>query len=303
MLAIDITIFSAFAGSFLLAWNAIRSFQKPDQVAKTKLRRRPECQLRNQANVDASTKFDLWFLKVISRAGLAIDRVTALALILATSLAGVGVAFVMECHPFIQIAIGLGIFAAGFGGYYFVMVRRIRAFTRQFPTALELLARATRAGESLEAAFEVTIQSSEKPVSDEFGICVKHLKLGLSPQNVVRELADRIGTPDIHLFAHTIEIHQSTGGKLADSLEKLSTVIRDRTECTEKLRSMTSIGRFTVFAILGIGIFGLSYLVMTQPEYVGKLSKSDLGKKLIAYAVVSEFIGLFWICWTLKSDL
>ena len=193
-------------------------------------------------------------------------------------------------------------FLVGISVYYVMMIRRIRSFSIQFPTTLELLARATRAGEDLEAAMNIVGRTCEEPIRSEFKQCIRQLQMGLAPDRVTNDLAKRIGTMDTHLFAHTVSVHRNLGGRLADALERLSTVIRDRTEYTEKIRSITGIGRFAVVAIVFMAIFVSGYLILAHPEYIGKLLSSDFGQKMLVYAAVSELVGLIWVGLTLKSE-
>jgi tight adherence protein B len=212
-------------------------------------------------------------------------------------------AFVFELNVWLQIALGVGVVVVAISSLWLMMNRRRQNFSRLFPTSLELTARATRAGESFEAALRIACEASAEPIKSEFAVCLRQLELGRPPAQVVEDLAIRIGTTDTHLFAHTVAIQQSLGGRLADSLERLARVIRDRYECSEKFKSVTGIGRYAVFAIVSMGLFVLAYMQVAEPEYIGKLVASPLGHKLVVYAIASELIGLVWVAITLNSEL
>ena len=187
--------------------------------------------------------------------------------------------------------------------FYVRMKLRLRKFAQVFPMALDSLQRAVRAGTSLEDAFRLAAESSSEPVRGELTQCVRQLQVGLSPPIVIDDLANRIGSTDVHLFSHTIDIHQRLGGRLSDSIDRLSSVVRERSQTEEKVKSMTSIGRNSVIAIVLMGIFVLGYMLAAQPEYIDNLYSSALGIKLLIYAAVSELVGLIWVGMVLKADL
>ena len=302
---LDITIF-LFLTASAFAMLMVAQFLRQKAVGPSaKLRRDPlKVSIAKKSGLDAvSQRFDHSIVRMLQRADIRLERVTALLLIAGAGVIASAVAFVMELPEIVQPVIGILIAVAGFGVYYLLMLWRIQKFNKQFPAGLELMARAARAGESIESAIEISQRSSNQPLKNEFKYCLKQLQLGLPLDAVVDDLARRIGSSELRLFAHTIAIHRSLGGKLADALERLSNVIRKRMECNEKLKSMTSLGRFAVLSIAAMGGFILAYMLIVEPDYIGRLTQSDLGQKLIVYASISELVGLVWVGWTLKSDI
>ena len=285
----------------LLAITIVRSPKKIErQLQRNPLKIRIA---KKEGLAKTTAKVDLWMIRMLRRANIKIEHTTVLLLIVCSGLIATAIAVVLELPAIIAIVIGVAVATGCFGVYYIRMLQRIRKFNKQFPAGLDLMARAARAGESIENALVVAQKSSEAPLSDELRYCQRQLELGMSIEEVSEGLADRIGSRELKLFAHTISIHRSIGGRLANSLERLSVVIRKRMECQEKLKSMTSLGRFAVISIIVMGALVLTYMVFMEPEYIGRLTESDLGKKLIMYASVSELVGLIWVGWTLNSDV
>ena len=301
---LDIAIFLFLTAAAFIILLLVSVARRP-KVIQRKLERDPlKIKIEKKNGLQGTTdKLDRWFTQLLRRANIRIDRITVLLLIICAGMTATATAFVFELPDIIALVIGSGIVLLGLGIYYVLMLRRLQMFNKQFPAGLELMARATRAGESLEQAFELSKQSSEQPLKGEFKYCQRQLQLGMSIEDVSEDLASRIGSVDLKLFAHTIAIHRMIGGRLADSLERLSLIVRRRGECNEKMKSMTSLGRFAVIAIVAMGGLVLTYMSIMQPEYIGRLTQSDLGKKLIIYAAVSELIGLAWVAWTLKTDV
>ena len=297
-------VFFSFSSAAFLSLVVVRSLIAPPvEVART-LSIRSEWLTQNQADSELlSQRFDVWFATLIARSGLGIDRFSAILILSGTSLLSGIAAFVFDLPAFVQLLCGLLTFSIGILILFYLKRSRVRNFSMHLPTSLELLARSIHAGEDLESAMNYVRDHSEEPVAAEFTWCCQQIKLGLSPTQVTADLAVRIPTMDVQLFAHTIAIHRSLGGKLSDSLDRLSTVIRDRQAQLEKIRSITGMGRFAVFAILLMAIFALVYLSWMHPEYIAKLYDSPLGRKMLMYAAVSEVVGIIWSLWTLKSEL
>ena len=300
---LDIAIF-LFLTAFSFVGMLFVSLARQPSETKVQLQRHPlKIKITKKNGIqDTTDKLDRWFIRLLRRANIRVDRITILLLIVCSGATASGIAFVAELPLAITIAAGIGIGMLVFGFYYMLMLRRIRSFNKQFPAGLELMARATRAGESLEHAFGVAGRASEQPLKGEFDYCQRQLKLGLPVKEVVTDLADRIGSADLKLFAHTVAIHRSIGGKLASALDSLSVVVRQRAECNEKLRSMTGLGRFAVITIVVMGGLGLTYMVLMEPDYIGRLTQSELGNQLIVYSVISELVGLAWVGWALNSQ-
>ena len=178
-----------------------------------------------------------------------------------------------------------------------------RKFAEQFPVALELMSRAVQAGESFPVAVTIARDSTQAPMKTELERCTRQMELGIAPAKAISTLASRIPTIDVKIFAQTIAVHEQMGGRLGTTLQRLSSVIRERGEYIEKLRSATSLGRFAAIMICVIGLCALLYLILCQPEYLARLTQSPLGQRMIIYAVISEVVGIALIFLTLNAEM
>lgn len=303
METIDIVIFLLITCAAFLGFAAIKSYRNPVHKPKTRLKRRLD--LRNpgsEASNSATDSFDQWFTRLVVKSGIKLDVKTVSVLLGCVAVLAGAIGFVADWQPFLQLLFSVTVFLLGIGVIHTLTSIRIRKFATQFPTALDLMARSTRTGGNLETALAIAGNNSEQPIQGEFDHCVKQLQLGSSAGDVAQDLASRIGNMDTRLFAHTVGVHQNLGGRLGDALERLAEVIRDRTEYTEKVRSITGIGRFAVVAIVFMAIFVFLFLMLAYPEYLAKLYISKLGQKMLIYAAISELVGLIWVAMTLKSE-
>ena len=133
--------------------------------------------------------------------------------------------------------------------------------------------------------------------------CTRQMELGIAPAKAISTLARRIPTIDVKIFAQTIAVHEQMGGRLGMTLQRLSSVIRERGEYIEKLRSATSLGRFAAIMISVIGLSAFMYLILCQPDYLARLTQSQLGQRMIIYAAISEVVGVALIFLTLNAEL
>ena len=303
METIDFVAFLLLTASAFLALCAYKSFRAPRPSPQRKLKRKVEVDVSPAEGAAKLTDlFDRWFIKLVVKSGIQLNVKTTAVLLGSSAVLAGAIGFVADWEPVFQLFFSVAVFSIGIGLLVVLTKIRIRKFASQFPSALDLMARSTRSGGSFEVALAIAGNQSEQPIRSEFLQCVQQLKLGQSATEVVRNLANRIGNLDTQIFAHTIGVHQNLGGRLADALEKLSDVIRDRAEYVEKVRAATDIGRFAVVAIVFMAFFVFLFLMFAYPEYLAKLYVSELGQKMIVYAGISELVGLIWVFLTLKSE-
>ncbi len=248
-------------------------------------------------------KFDQWFERTLYLSGWELTPTAAMLLHLLVALALGGAVFV-----FTENILLTGIVAvAGFTLVLTILIaaqrRRVRKFVEQFPGSLDLLARAVRAGESLDQAIDLVGNSSREPLSTEFRRVAGQLEMGLSVSAAMKSLTTRMDLVDVRIFANTVSMHREVGGNLATTLERLAEVIRDRRAFHRQLKSVTGAGRFTALFIATLGPLLFGYMFFFQRQYAESLLNDPVGRVLLGYAVVSQLVGLFWVSRLLKSDL
>ena len=248
------------------------------------------------------SRFDRWYEKNCRQSGWDLHPTTAAWLPLSAGFVSAGVVWVvLESFLLTAVAAVVGAVAV-LAAAAIARQRRMRKFQQQFPTALDLLARAVRAGESLEQAIELVGKASHPPVSQEFNRCSKHLEMGLSMEAAMQGLTQRIDLLDVRIFANTLTAHRGAGGGLPVTMERLATVIRERLDHLQHVRSATGSGRYSAMLIATLGPLLFAYMFFFQPEYGGALLEDSLGRMLLAFAVCSQIVGLYWVSRLLKSD-
>lgn len=179
---------------------------------------------------------------------------------------------------------------------------RIRDVQAQLADAMDLMSRATRAGESLDQAIALVGQRAPDPLGLEFRRCARHLQMGLSLSAAMRALVHRLPIMDIRILATTLSVHRQAGGNLAFTLERMARVVRDRMSYRQQIRSVTAAGRFSAMLIGTVGPLLFLYLFTFERDYVGKLLDLPLGNLMLACAVVLEIVGLVWISRLIRAE-
>ncbi|MGD8394505.1 MAG: type II secretion system F family protein [Candidatus Eiseniibacteriota bacterium] len=173
--------------------------------------------------------------------------------------------------------------------------RRIRRFDEQFPEAIDLMVGALRAGFALSGAIQLVADEAPDPVGSEFRILFEEQKLGLDVREALLNFTDRMGSTDAALFVTAVLIQRDTGGNLAEVLENISGVIRDRFRILGEIRTFTAVGRLSGFILAGLPPLVALVISMLNPNYMGIMLEHPLGSSVITVAVILQVVGFLVI--------
>lgn len=177
----------------------------------------------------------------------------------------------------------------------FLRKRRLTKFGAQLCEALELIARALRAGHSLAAGMHVVSDEMPDPVSTEFGRVWEEQNLGISIEDAMRNLADRVPNLDLKFFVTAVIIQRQTGGDLSEVLDKIGYVIRERFKIQGMVQALTGEGRISGVVLIALP-FGLLLMMMNlSPEYISALWNDTRGVYMSLGGLFSMLLGSLWI--------
>lgn len=195
--------------------------------------------------------------------------------------------------PLMSLLFGI---AAGFGIPHLavgVMVaRRLKAFTNQFPDAIDLIVRGLKSGLPVSESIRCVSTDFDDPVGSEFGVVVDKLKIGQALEIALWEAADRLATPEFRFFVISIAIQRETGGNLAETLENLSDLLRRRRQMQLKIRAMSSEGKASAAILGSLPFMVLAVMLAVNPHYIATLFDDPLGLQMIGGGVASLTIGM-----------
>ena len=180
---------------------------------------------------------------------------------------------------------------------------RLKRFEEQFPEALDLLSRAIRAGHAFQTAMGMCADELPAPVGIEFRKSFDQQNFGLPLKDALNELAERVPILDVKFFVTAVLIQRETGGNLAEILDNLAYVVRERFKILRQVRVHTAHGRFTGYVLLALpAVLGivLSYL---SPDHMNTLFTEEMGKNMLMGAAVMQTVGYFWIKQVIKIEV
>jgi tight adherence protein B len=169
---------------------------------------------------------------------------------------------------------------------------RMEKLLSQLPDAFDLMGRVCRAGQTLSQGMQAVADEFAQPVAGEFSYCYEQQNLGLSPEVAMRDLARRTGLLEIKIFVTAVLVQQQTGGSLAEVLDKLAAVIRQRYRIRGQIKSLTAEGRLQAIILLALPIVMFFGFLILMPEYEGRLLEHPA---LIATTIGLEGLGALWI--------
>jgi tight adherence protein B len=200
---------------------------------------------------------------------------------------------------------GAGIFIAPIVGLVFFSLpflwllnkRRVRLknFAAQLPDALELVARALRAGHALAAGMHVVAEEMPSPISDEFGRVYDEQNLGIGLDEAMRNMCDRVPNLDLRFFVTAVVIQRQTGGDLAEILDKIGYVVRERYKILGQVKALTAEGRLSGVILIGLPFALLLLMLHMKPDYVSLLWTREMGIKMSVFAIVLMLFGTICI--------
>ncbi|MDX8441622.1 type II secretion system F family protein [Mesorhizobium australafricanum] len=154
--------------------------------------------------------------------------------------------------------------------------KRILKFSKQLPDALDMMVRSLRAGHPASVAIGLVAREMPDPLGTEFGIVADEITFGLSMEQAVRKLSERVGFEGLHLLSISLSIQSKTGGNLTEILSKLSSVLRERQKLRIKIRALSSEGRVSAWIISLFPFVMFLILQLIAPSYYGQVWGSPI---------------------------
>jgi tight adherence protein B len=169
--------------------------------------------------------------------------------------------------------------------------KRLKMFAVQLPDALELTARALRAGHSLASGFNLVREEMPAPIGKEFGRVFEEQNLGIAMDDSLSAMTERVPNLDLKFFVTAIVLQRQTGGDLAEILDKIGYIIRERFKIWGQVQALTGEGRLSGVVLLGLPPVLFLAVYRLNPDYVMMLFTDPMGKKMLAGAVVMQILG------------
>jgi tight adherence protein B len=192
----------------------------------------------------------------------------------------------------------LGLVLGAFIPYSYASYRRTKRFQKfeeLFPEAIDTLARAVRAGHAFTTALELIANEIAEPIASEFRKLFEEQKFGLPVRDALINLTQRVPLVDVKFFVTAVMLQRETGGNLAEILDNLSYVIRERFKIMRQVRVFTAQGRLTMVLLMALPPVIVVVMLFMSPNFIRPLFTDPLGHALVVGGVALQTVGYFWI--------
>ncbi len=175
---------------------------------------------------------------------------------------------------------------------YLKKKRRMEKFQRQLPEALDLIARALKAGHAFTGGLKMVGDEMEDPVGAEFEKTLHEINFGSGVPEALKNLTQRVDCPDLRFFIISVIIQRETGGNLAEILSKIAYLIRERFKLQDRVRVLSAEGKLSAIILIAIPFVIALALSVLNPGYVKSLFIDPVGKALVAFALLMMAVGI-----------
>ena len=230
-----------------------------------------------------------------------ISAVLLIAAGLAVAL-GVAVMLLLKARWGFLVGAALG-FALPFVFLNMKRTKRTRAFEEGFPEALDLIARALKAGHAFVTGLKMVADEMPEPIGPEFRKTFDEQNFGLPLKDALENLTMRVPGLDVRFFTTAVLIQRETGGNLSEILENLAHVVRERFKILRQVRVYTAHGRMTAYVLLALPAVLCIALAFINPDHMNLLFRERIGQMMLMGAVVMQAIGYFWIQQVIKIEV
>ena len=247
-------------------------------------------------------QFDTWLERLRYESGLSLSpEVMFLMELCAGLLLAGGVYFWRDNVYLAALCIPVGM-ALVMGVYVFLRARRRKAILEQLPDLIDHVARAVRAGRTIDQSIEMVGQSSPAPLGIEFRRCAGQLDMGLSVDAAMRAMARRVPIPEMRILTSTFVVQRQAGGNLPLILTRLASVIRDRLSYQRQFRAATAGSRLGMTIIAFAGPLMLLYMMIWREQYFDRFFDSTVGITMFSISVALYVLGMLWVIRILRED-
>jgi tight adherence protein B len=174
---------------------------------------------------------------------------------------------------------------------FFKRKRRLAHFAKQLPESLELISRALRAGHSLASGFKLVADEMGAPISTEFARCYESQNLGVPLEDAIEQMTERVPNLDLRFFATAVILQRQTGGDLAEILDKIGYLVRERFKIWGQIQALTGEGRLSGVVLLALPPVLFIVMWRLNPGYSMTLFTDPMGHQMLAGAIIMQIIG------------
>ena len=301
-----IAIVLFFEGAYLM-WNAYKGpeavrIEKRLQAISAGSKISAETNLIKQRLLSGSPFWERLLLQMprihsldrfLIQSGMQLSVATFLAYIIMASLGGASIAVLLNLS---SLAVILCTVLLGFVPFFLVLTarkKRLGKFEQQLPEAIDLMARALKAGHAFSGALQMVAEEGPEPIAEEFSVTFDEVNYGIALQDALMSLSIRIPSTDLRYFVIAVLIQRESGGNLSELLENISGLIRARLKLLGTIRVLSAEGRLSAWILSGLP-FVVGFMIhLVNPGFLDVLFTDPIGPALIGGALTLMVVGVF----------
>jgi tight adherence protein B len=198
-------------------------------------------------------------------------------------------------NPFFAPIIGLALTAFPIFVLHRKKKQRMAKFQRQLPEALELVARALKAGHAFSSGLKLAADEFDDPLGPEFQAALDEINFGVSVTDALKNLTTRVDCPELRFFVVSVIVQRDTGGNLAEIIENLARLIRERFKFEGKVRVLSAEGKLSAMVLVALPFAITLVLQFINPDYMDTLFSEPSGRMVIGVAIITMLMGIIVI--------
>lgn len=233
--------------------------------------------------------------RFVSASALAVSPVELILMSLALGAFGLLLPGLIGRPPVFGAVLGLGLAILPWWRVARQRGERIRRIERQFPEALDLMGRAMRAGHAFPSAVQMVGDELPEPLGRDFRILFDEMNYGVPINEALAHLAERVQLPDVSYFVVAVMIQRESGGNLAELLDKIAQIVRERLKLLGEVRTLSAEGRLSAIILTALP-FGVGLVVnLVNPEFMAVLWTDPAGLRMVGVALFMMVLGILWM--------
>ncbi|MCK9228793.1 MAG: type II secretion system F family protein [Syntrophorhabdaceae bacterium] len=200
--------------------------------------------------------------------------------------------FILTRGYLIPILFALGVAATPFLYLLLKIRQRAAKFEKQLPDALDLMARSLRAGHAFSGGLQMVAQEFDEPIGVEFMQVLKEINFGASVDQALKNMTTRVDVPDLKFFTISVIIQRESGGNLADILQSIAHLMRERFKLLGKIKALSAEGKLSAIILIALPFVVVFALTILNPKYLQDLVQDAAGKVFIIIALCMMGLGV-----------
>ena len=256
--------------------------------------RRPSRMPRLNALLGA-TSFGQRMQRFVTASAMAVSPAELIVMSVALGAFGMFLPGLLGKPPIFGAALGLGLAVLPWWRVASRRRTRIERIERQFPEALDLMGRAMRAGHAFPSAVKMVADEMADPMGRDFRILFDEMNYGVPTNEALVHLAARVPVPDVSYFVVAVMIQRESGGNLAELLDKISTIVRERLKLLGEVRTLSAEGKLSAIILTALP-FGVALVVnLVNPAFMDVLWTDPMGQRMVGVAIFMMLVGIMWM--------